>query len=80
MPSDGKGCAALADLLERLPPPEILEAQDRSEAMFRRFLASEKPSVTDSKHPFAFFVTEFGGLRISDDGPVTGAGGLRDYG
>jgi len=63
---DTKGCAALADLFSRLPPHEIREAQENAQRMFRTFLASDSPAVKRAKHPFVFFVQEFGSLRIHE--------------
>lgn len=79
MPSDAKGCSRLGSLLELMPIPETLEAQARSAEMFRAFLASDKPAVKDAKHPFSFFVTEFGGLRVEDEEPPRKPGPLDDY-
>lgn len=69
MRSDGKACGDLGDLLEALPVPEVKAAQARAPEMFRVFLADEAPVVVKAKHPFAFFVTEFGGLRVEDPPP-----------
>lgn len=78
--SDPKACSLLGELLERLPRGEVLEAQAIAGTMFRRFLASEKPSVVEASHPFAFFVTDFGSLRL-DPGPAeTGGRKLPEYG
>lgn len=62
---DSKACATLGDLLERLPIPEVLAAQEIAPAMFAAFLADTSPAVTKAEHPFAFFVTRFSALRIN---------------
>lgn len=64
MASDGTGLATLADLLERMPPAEVERVQARAPAMFAEFLADASPNVVKARHPFAFFVTAFGGLSV----------------
>lgn len=78
MSSDSKACGALGDLLERLPTADVLRAQENATRMFEAFLASDAPKVVKAKHPFAFFVTEFGGLRLEEPAPVSTAGGGYD--
>lgn len=64
MPGDSKACASLGDTLGVLPESEKLAAQAKAEAMFREFLESSDPRVVSRRHPFAFFVQEWGGLRV----------------
>lgn len=59
---DGKACGALGDLLSRAPREERARAQANAAAMIAEFLADEGPAVVKASHPFAFFVTAFGGL------------------
>jgi hypothetical protein len=77
--SDAKGCSALTELLARLPIGEVIEAQQSAHRMFTAFLASESPAVVRAKHPFAFFVTDFGGLRVEEPA-APGGKKLPDYG
>lgn len=78
--SDPKACSILGELLERLPRAEVMAAQAIAATMFRRFLASEKPSVVDASHPFAFFVTDFGSLRLDPGTAETGGRKVPEYG
>jgi hypothetical protein len=54
----------MADALEALPEPERIAAQAKAPAMIAEFLASKDPKVVGRRHPFAFFVQEWGGLRV----------------
>jgi hypothetical protein len=71
MSGDPKACSNLADLLERMPEAEVLAAQESADEMIGSFLASEAPGVVKARHPFAFFVTEFGGLRVPQAAPAS---------
>lgn len=62
--ADSKACSTLADLLAGFPPAEVLAAQKRSAAMFAEFFSIEKPETVRRGHPFAFFVQEWGALRV----------------
>lgn len=66
MAGDGPACGKLADLLERMPEIERIGTQVRAADMFAGFLASAAPAVVKARHPFAWFVTEFGGLRVPE--------------
>lgn len=60
---DGKAQATLGDLLERLPDAERGAAEREAPRMFAEFLARDGREA-QSRHPFVFFVQEFGGLRV----------------
>lgn len=64
MASDTKGIVALGTLLEQMPPSDRIRAQERAPRMFAEFLASTSPAEVKARHPFAFFVTAFGGLLV----------------
>jgi hypothetical protein len=63
MPGDSRACSTLGDLLDALPDKERRTAQGNAPKMFAEYL---KRSGRDAqrRHPFAFFVQEFGGLRV----------------
>lgn len=72
-----KTAAALGELADRLAgmsAEERLAAQERSPAMFREWLADVTPIVLDARHPFAWFVTRFDGLRRDRRIPRTATG------
>lgn len=54
----------LSEQLAALPLADRLAAQGRSSAMFTDYLGSEKPDVVEARHPWAWFVTRFDGLRM----------------
>lgn len=62
---DTKACVSLGYLLDAFPEHERLAAQDKAPEMFAEFLANTEPRVVSRRHPFLFFVQEFGGLRVS---------------
>lgn len=59
-----RACGQLRDILDALPEPDALAAQARVVDMLTEFLADETPKVVAARHPFAFFVTAFTGLRV----------------
>jgi len=61
---DGKACGQLADLIAALPPAESLAAQEQSAQMFAEFFRERSKAIVDARHPFAFFVQRWGGLRV----------------
>lgn len=62
--ADSRATGDLADQLATLPPAELLDAQNRAQAMFAEFLGDESPAVTKARHPWSWFVTRFPGLRV----------------
>lgn len=60
-----KAGAQLADILAALSLPEALAAQARAAEMIGEFLDDDNPKVVRARHPFAFFVTAFTGLRVA---------------
>ncbi len=60
---DTKGCSNLAAIFESLPESERLAAQAEAPRMFAEFLARDGREA-QRRHPFVFFVQEFGGLRV----------------
>jgi hypothetical protein len=62
--SDGKACGQLADLLAAMPAPARKHAESMADGMIGEFLGRETPKVIQARHPFVFFVTEFGGLMV----------------
>jgi uncharacterized protein YdaU (DUF1376 family) len=73
-PGDSKACASLGDVLGVLPESERLAAQEKAPAMFAEFLGRMDPKTVERRHPFAFFVQEWGGLRVPKK-PVALPGG-----
>lgn len=69
---DPKTCSTLEGALDRLPRDEILRCQSRADEMFAEFFAGTSPVALERKHPFSFFVGDFGTLRVSD-GPKKAA-------
>ncbi len=69
-----KACAELGDRLAGTTTEERLAAQERSPAMFREWLADATPAVLDARHPFAWFVRRFDGLRRDRRIPRTATG------
>jgi len=63
MQGDAKACAGLRDVLAELPEAERAAAQAKAPEMFAEFLA-RGGTAADRRHPFAFFVQEWGGLRV----------------
>ena len=61
---DSKACGTLGDLLARLPDDERLRVQSRAPGMIAAFLAGGGENARARKHPFAFFVGDFGTLRM----------------
>lgn len=61
---DTKACVSLGYVLEALPAAERLAAQARAADMFAEFLEGSSPAAVSRRHPFVFFVQEFGGLRV----------------
>lgn len=64
MAGDSKACSTLKAILDELPEVERLSAQAIAPQMFAEFLASKDPETIRKRHPFAFFVGEWGGLRV----------------
>lgn len=62
-PGDSKACSTLNDMLERLAPADRLAAQGKARGMFDEFLSRADQRTVERRHPFAFFVHEWGGLR-----------------
>lgn len=62
--ADGKATGDLADVLAALSSAEIAQAQSRSAAMFDEYFADESHATTKARHPFAWFVTRWNGLRV----------------
>jgi len=62
--SDGKACGQLADLLAAMPTAARTRAEAMADGMIAEFLGRETPKVVQARHPFVFFVTEFGGLMV----------------
>lgn len=60
---DTRSASLLADTLARLPEAELVAAQKKAPEMFAEFLSRTDPKTVERRHPFAFFVTEWGGLR-----------------
>lgn len=52
------------DTISGLPEAERLTAQEKAPAMFAEFLGRRDPKTVERRHPFAFFVQEWGGLRV----------------
>lgn len=71
---DAVACGKLTDELAKLPPDEQIAAQVRSTEMFAEFLGRTEPKLIQRRHPWNFFVQEFGGLRV----PVAAARGSPD--
>jgi hypothetical protein len=71
---DSKACGTMADMLEKLPREEILRCQERAAEMFSEFLAGTGETAIARKHPFAFFVGDFGTLRIGPKPAATTSG------
>lgn len=61
---DTKACVSLGYVLGALPVAERLAAQAKAPEMFAEFLAGASPNVVASRHPFVFFVQDWGGLRV----------------
>lgn len=61
---DGKASGQLEDLIAALPASEAIAAQERSSVMFAEFFRERSKAVIDARHPFAFFVQRWGGLRV----------------
>lgn len=74
---DAKACGSLSDLLGSLDLPSRVAAQARAPTMFAEFLADRSPESVKRRHPFAFFVTAFNGLRVEKK-PID-LGGPRCY-
>src|SRR6185503_997685 len=66
---DAKACNTLADQLSALPSDERVRVQGRADAIIAEFLASSSPTTVQRKHPFAFFVGDFGALRVGKAEP-----------
>lgn len=60
-----RAAAQLGDILAALPVPDVMSAQARAAGMIAEFLEDDSPKVLKARHPFAFFVTAFTGLRVS---------------
>lgn len=60
---DSTAIPRLSEVLDRLTDEERFEAQGIAAAMFAEFLANPDPKYVDKRHPFAFFVQDWGGLR-----------------
>lgn len=61
---DSKACGALGELLERLPVAERMAAQAKAPEMFAEFFSRTDRVSVERRHPFAFFVQEWGALRV----------------
>jgi hypothetical protein len=59
---DAMATGRLSDLLGPMPEDQRLIAQREASRMFAEFLAKTEPKTVDRRHPWSFFVTEFGGL------------------
>jgi hypothetical protein len=73
-PGDSKACGPLQGVLDALPESERLAAQEKAPAMFAEFLGRADSKTVERRHPFAFFVQEWGGLRVAKK-PVVLLGG-----
>ncbi len=67
---DEKACGTLQDLLRKLPEEQRLKAQSRVDLMLGQFLAGDNETIRTRKHPFAFFVGDFGSLRVGGAVPA----------
>jgi uncharacterized protein YdaU (DUF1376 family) len=54
----------LRDIIDALPESDVLAAQARAGVMIAEFMGDMSPRVVAARHPFAFFVTAFTGLRV----------------
>lgn len=62
---DGAASGKLGDLIAALPDDATrIAAQARADAMIAEFMASEDPRTVARRHPWSFFVQEWGGLRV----------------
>lgn len=61
---DDKACGTLENLIGNLPREQRLQAQSRVDLMLGEFLAGGNEATRARKHPFAFFVGDFGTLRV----------------
>jgi hypothetical protein len=79
---DTKACVALGEVLWKIPTEERLAAQAKAPEMFAEFLANGDPRVSNRRHPFLFFVHEWGGLRVGKltTAPPAGRGQARSAG
>lgn len=59
-----KATGDLADQLAAMPTADRLAAQARAAEMFSEYLADETPATVKARHPWAWFVTRFDGLRV----------------
>lgn len=64
IPADGKATGDLEEILSRLAPTDALAAQERAPAMFSEFLAQDSRQIREARHPWAWFVQRFNGLRL----------------
>jgi hypothetical protein len=71
---DTRGLTNLEAIFETLPASERLAAQADAPRMFAEFLARDGREA-QRRHPFLFFVQEFGGLRVPAPPPVRAAAG-----
>ncbi len=63
-PGDTKHSGTLGDVLSALPDAVKLAAQAEAPRMFREFLAREDARTVERRHPWCFFVADWGGLRV----------------
>lgn len=66
---DTKALQNLAELLDRYPEDERVAAQTRAPAMFAEFLRRDDGLTAERRHPYLFFVQEFGSLRVGRAAP-----------
>jgi hypothetical protein len=63
-PGDSKSTGLLAEALALLSDDSKLAAQAEAPRMFAEFLAKEDPRTVERRHCWAFFVQEWGSLRV----------------
>jgi len=59
-----KAVADLSDQLGKLKSSARSAAERRAPEMFREYLADASPAMVKARHPWAWFVTRFGGLLV----------------
>ena len=73
-PGGGDGAAratgALGEELGRMNAGARAVAERRAPGMFREFLADASPGMVKARHPWAWFVTRFGGLLVPTKEPA----------
>src|SRR6185312_5197699 len=62
---DAKACGTLADVLAAVPEADRFDAQAKAPEMIREFLSRTDVKTVERRHPFVFFVHEWGGLRAA---------------